>query len=184
MDAIDQLYEDHERILEALDTLEALTEFAVTQRTLDRGDALTLVSFFRTFLDEAHHGKEEQVLFPALEAVGFSPHFGPVAVMLAEHDEGRTLLRATETAAESLDVASFFGAARAYSSLLRQHIEKENQILFPMSRARLGAGRLSAIEGDFARVEAAALANRTRDDWIARIRDIAARVQVGASALG
>ena len=35
-------------------------------------DGEALIDFFRTFADTCHHGKEEQLLFPALEQLGVS----------------------------------------------------------------------------------------------------------------
>lgn len=55
-----------------------------------------LLNFFRVFADLCHHGKEEQYLFPALEAAGIPRESGPAGVMLAEHAEGPRLRAAYE----------------------------------------------------------------------------------------
>ena len=43
-----------------------------------------LFEFFGVFVDRCHHGKEEALLFPALEAVGIGNNGGPIGVMLRE----------------------------------------------------------------------------------------------------
>ena len=120
MRATQLLREEHEIILRALDVLEALAK---------RGAAAnqTLVDFFTDFADVHHHGKEEEILFPALEEAGFPHDAGPVGVMLHEHTQGRELTAALR------DPKQFAQAALAYAALLRAHIEKENQVLFPMA---------------------------------------------------
>ena len=48
-----------------------------------------MVDFFQNFTDRCHHAKEEKHLFPSLQQHGLPVGSGPVAVMLAEHEEGR-----------------------------------------------------------------------------------------------
>ena len=120
MRATKLLMEEHEVILRALDVLEAYAN-----RNQEAPPAL--LEFFSDFADAHHHGKEEEILFPALEEAGFPHDAGPVGVMLHEHKQGRQLTAALR------DPAQFTDAALAYSAMLRAHIEKENQILFPMA---------------------------------------------------
>ncbi|HEY6103772.1 MAG TPA: hemerythrin domain-containing protein [bacterium] len=77
--------------------------------------------------------KEERCLFPALAKAGVPEAGGPVAVMLEEHDRGRALLRVMESGA----AADRARAAREYVGLLREHIDKENGVLFPLADAVL-----------------------------------------------
>ncbi|MGQ9500796.1 MAG: hemerythrin domain-containing protein, partial [Anaerolineae bacterium] len=81
----------------------------------------------------------EGVLFTAMEAHGMSTQAGPIAVMLAEHEQGRRYTRGLAEAAHRLadgDTtarAEVIHNARGYIELLRQHIFKEDNILFPMA---------------------------------------------------
>ncbi len=45
------------------------------------------------FADQCHHGKEEDLLFPAMEAAGIPRESGPIGVMLEEHNIGRQYVR-------------------------------------------------------------------------------------------
>jgi hemerythrin-like domain-containing protein len=57
-----------------------------------------LIEFFRSYADRTHHGKEEDLLFPAMIEKGFSREQGPIHCMLADHEHNRALTRAiTET---------------------------------------------------------------------------------------
>ncbi len=64
---------------------------------------------------------------------------GPIGVMLMEHDAGRGHVRALSEGLDRLQrgdasaVAAIQASAGAYRDLLRAHIHKENNVLFPMA---------------------------------------------------
>lgn len=148
--AIDDLMHEHEAILVALQILDSMSARIGAGGTVDAGDVARFIGFLREFADKCHHGKEEGILFPALTAAGMPEQDGPVGVMLSEHVQGRTLIQTMEDAITSTpDYAKFAAAARAYSDLLRAHIRKENEVLFPMAERLLPADRLAAIYESF-----------------------------------
>jgi hemerythrin-like domain-containing protein len=97
------------------------------------------VTFIRLFADACHHGKEEDLLFPELEAAGLPRDRGPIAVMLYEHQQGRAyaghMLDSLDGARQGDERAraTLRNAARAYIQLIRNHIAKEDHILFGMA---------------------------------------------------
>jgi len=119
-----------------------------------------MVDFFRNFVDRCHHAKEERHLFPALGARGFPAESGPVAVMLHEHELGRAAIRAISDAlpgAAAGDRAAAGALSRAlleYVELLRGHIFKEDNVLFPMAERVLPADEQARLAGLFDAVEA------------------------------
>ena len=123
------LREEHEVILRALTVLERVGRDLAQGKTVPKETIASLANFFRTFAYRCHHAKEEAHLFPALVAHGIPKEGGPVGIMLQEHDEGRALVR---TFVES-DPATAVSAIRRFVVLLREHINKENEVLFPMS---------------------------------------------------
>jgi len=132
-----EILSDEHRVIErVLSGLEQLTKMPIAASLEHWRKAL---DFFRHFADQCHHFKEESVLFPALEAHGIPCEGGPVGMMLQEHEEGRDHVRSMIAAVELLeagDVAaqdSLINHARAYSTLLREHIQKEDDILFRMA---------------------------------------------------
>jgi len=69
--AMDDLTHEHQALLHALELLDALCQrlrHPEQGRTVDPQDLLQLTGFFREFADRCHHGKEEDLLFPALAA--------------------------------------------------------------------------------------------------------------------
>jgi hemerythrin-like domain-containing protein len=139
MTATTALREEHEHILALIACLRAACAAAEDG---DRFDAETFeagLDFIRQYADAWHHAKEEEHLFPALEAAGMSREAGPIAVMLHEHALGRAYagkMAANLEAAAAGDVEARTLVRRyalAYADLLTGHIQKENGILFNMA---------------------------------------------------
>jgi len=97
------------------------------------------VTFIRLFADACHHGKEEDLLFPALEEQGLPRDSGPIAVMLHEHRLGREAAAAMRTALPAAREGDrdarlrLTNAGRGYIDLIRGHIGKEDHVLFNMA---------------------------------------------------
>ncbi len=69
---------------------------------------------------------------------GFPLEGGPISVMLLEHEQGRKLTRAMHEATLKLvdDPAARVAVienALGYAALMKQHIMKETNVLFPMA---------------------------------------------------
>ena len=139
MVATEALKKDHRLIEKMLDILQK------TAKKLDQGgdvpaDSLKNASgFIKTFADNYHHGKEEELLFKAMEEKGFPREGGPIGVMLIEHDEGRGYSHALAESIEKYSAGdnsakkAIAENARNYSDLLSQHIPKEDGILYMMA---------------------------------------------------
>ncbi len=135
---------EHELILQALDALERKVAAIQAGSPPDKAYFEKAVEFVRTFADKCHHGKEENLLFKRMVDRGFPLQGGPIAVMLHEHDMGRAFVRGIADGAAAIGTDPAAAAriaenARGYIELLRNHIGKENNILFPMADQALGA---------------------------------------------
>jgi hemerythrin-like domain-containing protein len=171
MRAFDVLEHEHEVILLVLDAVE---REATAIRAAGKADAARvgrMLDFVRQFSDRCHHAKEERLLFPRLEQRGIARAGGPIGVMLAEHDRGREFVRA---AAEALPAASAGDGAAAtrlaaalagYASLLRAHIAKENNVLYPMGRQVCSAADDLELTAAFERVEAEEMGAGTHEKY-------------------
>jgi hemerythrin-like domain-containing protein len=144
------LREEHRVILRALEMLERAATRAASGAAVDAVWWTGVVAWLRTFADRNHHAKEEAGLFPAMVKAGVPSEGGPIAVMLEEHVEGRWLATAVGTSSSPARLH----ACRAYVALLRAHIEKENDIVFPLAEAVLDAPAIRGLRGEFDAVEA------------------------------
>ncbi|EEW26916.1 iron-sulfur cluster repair di-iron protein [Rhodobacter ferrooxidans] len=93
---------------------------------------------------DSHMMKEEQVLFPMMQAGGHPMIAHPIAAMRHEHDTTNDLLRDVLRVTHNLDLPD--GACRSWTALytglrkfaddLTRHIALENQVLFPRFAAQ------------------------------------------------
>ncbi len=159
MKATDVLTEEHRVIERVLATLETAAHKLEQGQAVRPGFFTDAADFIKGFADGCHHRKEEGVLFKAMTANGMSSESGPIAVMLYEHEQGRAYTRGMRQAAEKL--AGGDGSARddivrnarGYTALLRQHIAKEDGILFPMANQVIPAQQHDQVFRDFEHVE-------------------------------
>ena len=93
MKATEILIQEHRIIEQGLNCLEVMAQQAANKKMLDEERAFQAIEFFKNFADKCHHGKEEERLFPALEACGIPRDGGPTGVMIYEHDLGRKFIK-------------------------------------------------------------------------------------------
>lgn len=140
------------------------------------------VDFFRDFADRCHHGKEERLLFARLADRGVPVNGGPIGVMLAEHEQGRGHIRGMQEALDRLArgdrgaVTELAGHAEAYVELLRAHIQKENNVLFPMADRLLSAEEQAELEREFERVEREEIGEGVHERYHEMIHELSAQV--------
>jgi hemerythrin-like domain-containing protein len=150
---------EHRVIEEVLDALENQILNLQAGRTVRIEFFLDAADFIRNFADGCHHRKEEGVLFPAMVAAGLQKDSGPVAVMLAEHEQVRVFTRAFAAAAVRYQRGKTSAAkdvirnSQDYVSLLRQHIQKEDGVLFPMADRVIPLESRERVAEEFDRVE-------------------------------
>jgi hemerythrin-like domain-containing protein len=187
MRATEILKDEHRIIEQALSCLEVIAGQAEANGSLDGDSARQILNFFQCFADRCHHGKEENHLFPMMEARGIVDPDGPTAVMLAEHEEGRRHVRAmarklqAAAAGQRMAVMQFAHHARGYANLMRQHILKEDQNLFPIADTALGVKEQQALLGSFDKVETMDLLTGMYDHFIEMADALALRFHVPRS---
>lgn len=140
-DPLGVLEEEHRTIEVLLDGLETACSTFPPWEILDQ-----LLSLLTDFADRDHHAKEERILFPALLESGFSFENGPVACMQREHDVCRGLMGEMREHLVLHHEHRFALAAKSYARFLREHIAKEDMILFPLARRTLGHRALERVE--------------------------------------
>jgi len=129
---------EHDVILGYLDALEGVNRVVqqLTQYDATREEFAELVHIAEHLVEaESHHQREEEVLFPELERRGVT---GPPGIMRLEHQimrpRKKELLQLAEGAPQ-LDFAIFrkklAGIVSMLVPTLRDHIFKENSILYP-----------------------------------------------------
>jgi hemerythrin-like domain-containing protein len=158
MKATQQLQDEHEGIKIMLGILNQICKQLEAKGSLNEEHFENILEFLKVFVDKCHHGKEESLLFPALIAVGV-PEEGPIATMLHEHEMGRHYVKAmgeTYTIYAAGDKPSSKGIiqnAHGYISLLKDHIEKENTVLFVIADSHLSENKQDELFEGFEKLE-------------------------------
>lgn len=153
--ASSDLIHEHEAILFALKVMEEVSNRIESGKDVPLKDITDLIDFIKLFADKCHHGKEEGFLFPAMVEAGIQQQNGPIGVMLSEHAAGREFIKSMQTAVSgaSIDRPEFVKSAKGYITLLRQHIEKENNVLFPMGDVKLSPKKQKELLEQFEKFE-------------------------------
>lgn len=138
MKSIQELRNEHEGIQLMLSILQNVAKKVVAGENIPTEELKGIMEFLTVFVDKCHHGKEEDFLFPALEAAGIANDNGPVGVMLQEHERGRRHVADMKKGLgdftkSGINAFEFQRAVEEYVSLLNQHIFKENNVLFTMA---------------------------------------------------
>ncbi len=144
--ALQQLYDEHETILMAVDRL---------RNTIDSHDLAgrakelrALLLFFREYADDYHHQKEEAILFPAL--VEANPGIEALIGSLEDHHAlFRESLATAEAAMNGMDWEIASATFDKYASDLIDHISAENNELFVAAEDLLSEAEMERMHFQF-----------------------------------
>jgi hemerythrin-like domain-containing protein len=154
MKCTDHLTQDHKIILRALDVLQCMAEGENSER-INPNDVEILLRFLRAFADDYHHIKEESVLFPELMRTS-EAQSGPLRHLLFEHDQERSLVEGLEDALRCKKSIDFVLFANRLISRIRNHIENEERILFPIIEALISEDQDENVRAGFEKFQPAA----------------------------
>lgn len=126
---------------------------------IERNVLEKILEFIKIFADKCHHGKEEDLLFPAMEEAGIPREGGPIGVMLYEHNVGRNAVKGMTEGIEEFYQGNenarkkITENAEIYIELLDSHIYKEDNILYPMADMHLSEEQQKELLEKFEEVE-------------------------------
>ena len=155
MEATQMLIDEHKAIKRVLRVLMQASRDLVHGKKYPPALFEQAVDFLRTFADQCHHMKEQDILFKEMEKVGIPVEGGPLGVMLQEHDLGRALVRGIAEAipayarGDTRAASAIADHARGFANLLNGHIDKEDNILYPMAEMHLDEKEMADILARF-----------------------------------
>jgi hemerythrin-like domain-containing protein len=133
------LEDEHHFIKMAIGALEVIAEKLDAGKLLDASLLREIVDFMRTYADKDHHGKEEALMFPALEKKGVPINGCPLGALIYDHKKGRELVKelaeTTEMYVKDLQGTSgkLVLCIKGLINLYPTHIWREDYLLFPMT---------------------------------------------------
>ncbi|MEE8321593.1 MAG: hemerythrin domain-containing protein [Gammaproteobacteria bacterium] len=155
MQVTNDLMNEHQLILKYISLMEQYIKFSLANQNeqLFSEKAEVFIGFIRNFADTFHHAKEEDILFKHMEAPGVLSHCNPLPQMLLEHEQGRQFVQGMKSAVESADLDNLINNAGNYGALLKEHIFKEDNILYPMAEAGIPNEDKSPILDEYKKAE-------------------------------
>ncbi|MEX2427949.1 MAG: hemerythrin domain-containing protein [Bacteroidales bacterium] len=146
------LSDEHQIILKVIDAmLKECTEIE-NGKTLELDFFKKVIDFIKNYADKFHHAKEEDILFKAMLENMEGLHCNPIPVMLYEHDEGRGFVKAMEQGISENNTTTIIENARGYGMLLRDHIYKEDNVLYPMAEEALSEQKKAEVEVSYSKI--------------------------------
>jgi hemerythrin-like domain-containing protein len=158
MKPTEELKDEHKAVILMMRILEKICQSIESGKEVKQEHLNQIIDFIKIFVDKCHHGKEEGSLFPAMEEIGIPKEGGPIGIMLTDHDMGRSYVRGMSEAISRFKKdkqapSRFVENARNYIELLTQHIEKEDNILYPMADMRLSKEKQKQLSKEFEKIE-------------------------------
>jgi hemerythrin-like domain-containing protein len=132
MKSTDLLRDDHKHMVAALDVLTQMVARAGTNQSVNDSDVQRILKFFEYFGDRHHQGKEESVLFPALLQDRTQKNYERLCSLVFEHNRQRSLIEGLGESLLSKNTKDFSYYATRLSSILREHIREEEEVVFPL----------------------------------------------------
>lgn len=150
------LMEEHDNILKAIGKAEQAAVELMNNPEADLTVFEKFIDFARNYADAHHHGKEEQILFRYMVAnLGDTAKKLVNGGMLVEHDLGRLYVRNTDEALNNYRETgsdyhrlALIGSVFSYSELLRRHIDKENNVVYPFAQRELSIDTMKKVEDE------------------------------------
>jgi hemerythrin-like domain-containing protein len=147
---------EHRLIERMLAIIQERLAQAVKTRRIEPCFVDTAVDFMRVYADRTHHGKEEKILFRDLDKKGLSEADRRVMnELIEEHAFARSIteeLVEANTRYRNGDSAALEDLARCLRTLVDfypKHIEKEDKVFFPASRAYFSEAEDQAMLAEF-----------------------------------
>ena len=152
MNGIELLIEEHKYVRRMLLVIRKACFKLIETGEINYDDFYNMIHFVRNFADNHHHKKEEVFLFNKMvENLGETGKNIITHGMLVEHDLGRNYMRNLEAALEELKQGNeeakldVIANAVSYTTLLDNHITKEDKVIFTYAQRALDKELLKVI---------------------------------------
>ena len=153
MSGIDLLIKEHKFVSRMLVIMRKACLNFMNNKEIDYDDFNKMISFIKNFADNHHHKKEEIFLFNKMvEHLGETGKNIITHGMLIEHDMGRNYIRNLEEALNKYKYGDkeagldIIANAISYTTLLENHIHKEDNVIFNFAKRSLKEDILEVID--------------------------------------
>ncbi len=152
-----ELVDEHKLIKKMISVLENAVKRFKENNDLDILIFEKAIDFIPNYADKFHHAKEEDILFKEMLNKNMPKEDGPIQAMLIEHEQGRDFVKGMKKSIDELNKSkdnkkkeeknrkdedkikqdeikqNLIKNAKGYIELLKEHIDKEDNILYPLA---------------------------------------------------
>ncbi len=159
MSGTTDLRSEHLGVGKMLAVMNAMAARARAGERVPADEISHVIEFLRIFVDQCHHTKEEQLLFPAMKAANVASADAVIHGLLADHAHGREGVTRVAAAAaraaadEKAATAELAGAMTDYTALLSAHILREETDCFDAADRELPAPMQAELNEGYERIE-------------------------------
>lgn len=151
---IEILTHEHQEILKFVEKLRGMCLDFMKYDKIDTAEFYNAVNFIKTYADERHHQKEEELLFKAMvEHIGVRAENIIKYGMLIEHDLARYHVNSLDEAvskyekdASDENKLNILTHALSYCDLLLRHAYKEDNVVYPFGEKNLPKEELARLD--------------------------------------
>lgn len=147
------LSNEHKNISKVVEVLTAECNKLDSGSEIDKVFFEKAVDFIQNYADKYHHAKEEDILFTELNKDDVQMHCDPIPQMLHEHDVGRNFVKGVIEGVSGNETSKVLEGTRGYIDLIKEHIYKEDNILYPMADEALNDVSQESLSSKFKEVE-------------------------------
>ena len=155
MEPIQMLLEEHQVIRKALENLSLAMDMIENDEDVPLGFFEKWREFYRSFILNFHHFKEEHVMFRELAQKREGSLDAQIEALRYQHERGRNFMNEVNRSIrgyekrDPLDTTALLENLAAYVSLLRYHIHREEYIFYPMVSKTFSEAELKGLAEAF-----------------------------------
>lgn len=166
------LVEEHNCVKVVLQVLDVICKKLEAGEKVEASHIESAVHFIKNFADRAHHMKEEDLLFPAMEEAGVSKEESLVDEITTEHDLGRGYVRGLTDALSVYSIGDN-GAGLViaengakYVKLIKNHIAREEDVVFPLADKYLSDDTQRSLAAKFDKIDRDVIGEARRQEFM------------------
>ena len=178
MSPTENLKREHEAIYDVLNIMSRIADDIKAKKVFYTSDIDTIADFLIVFWYNCHNQKEEQVFYPALVRAGIQTDDESIGDISHEHSMGRIYIREMCYSIENCKIGNSFSCERLvdslnnYIDLLRFHIQKEEEVLFPKADVVLTEEELCEISNQFEAIEEQTIGHSVHEQYFELLKQL------------
>ena len=158
MTPTENLTNEHKDIIELLNIMNKIAENIKSNNVFYTKDVEDIIDYLKHFIELSPNVKEK-ILYPSLELSGIPIENESISIMLYEHALAQNYLNEISSSVENCKIGNDFSGEmladnlNKYVVLIKNHIHKEEKIIFPIAIKELSEEKQKEIYKQFKEIE-------------------------------